>query len=98
MTMPTTVKLSRRGWGSSHSRHARPWKVEVDGKTVGTISNEETVELRLEPGRHAFRFLGEVVPQFGVGFTGDRLVPIRIRSRASALSEMKPGIRHPPAC
>ena len=55
MTMPTTVKLSRRGWGSSHSRHARPWKVEVDGKTVGTISNEETVELPVEPGRHALR-------------------------------------------
>ena len=55
MTTPTTVKLSRKGWGSSHSRHARPWKVEVDGKTVRTISNEETVELRVEPGRHALR-------------------------------------------
>jgi hypothetical protein len=55
MTMPATVKLSRRGWGSSHSRRARPWKVEVDGKTVGTIPNEETVELQVEPGRHALR-------------------------------------------
>jgi len=29
--------------------------VEVDGKAVGTISNEETVELLIEPGSHALR-------------------------------------------
>ena len=52
---PNSGQLSRRGWVSSHSRHARPWKVEVDGKTVGAISNEETVELPVEPGRHALR-------------------------------------------
>lgn len=55
MTMASTVKLSRKPWGSSHSRHARPWQVEVDGRTVGTISNKETVELQVESGRHVLR-------------------------------------------
>jgi hypothetical protein len=53
--MSATLKLSRRGWGSSHSRHARPWRVEIDGMTAGTIPNEATVELRIEPGRHVLR-------------------------------------------
>ncbi len=53
--MSATVKLSRKGWGSSHSRRVRPWIVEVDGKAAGTISNEETVELPVEPGHRALR-------------------------------------------
>ena len=31
------------------------WKVEVDGIAVESISNEETVELAVEPGRHTLR-------------------------------------------
>ena len=50
-----TVRLSRKGWGSSHSRHARMWKVEVDGIAVGSISNETTVEIPVEPGHHLLR-------------------------------------------
>lgn len=55
MTVPATVRLSRKGWGSSRSRHARAWKVEVDGVTVGLIPNEAMVEILVEPGRHALR-------------------------------------------
>lgn len=69
MTMSTTVKLSRKGWGSSRSRHARIWSVEIDSRTVGTIANESTVEFPVELGRHtlrarSMRYLSSPMKQF----------------------------------
>lgn len=55
MTATATMRLSRKSWGSSHSRRARTWKVVIDGRTVGSISNQQTVELLVEPGRHTLR-------------------------------------------
>ena len=55
MTAPASVRISRKGWGSSHSSHTRIWNVVIDGDVVGSITNEHTVELPVEPGRHALR-------------------------------------------
>jgi hypothetical protein len=55
MTATATVRLSRKSWGSSHSGRARTWKVTIDGSIVGSISNQQTVELPVEPGRHTLR-------------------------------------------
>jgi ABC-2 type transport system ATP-binding protein len=41
--------------GSSHSRRARTWTVVIDGSVVGSISNERTVEIPVEPGQHLLR-------------------------------------------
>lgn len=50
-----TLILSRTGLVSSHSDRARKWKVVIDGNVVGSIANERTVEIPLEPGSHALR-------------------------------------------
>lgn len=55
MTATATVRLSRKSWISSHSDRARTWKVEIDGRIVGSIANQQTVELPVEPGRHTLR-------------------------------------------
>src|ERR1700681_1786652 len=55
MTATATVRLSRKSWGSSHSGKARTWQVVIDGGIVGSISNQQTVELPVEPGRHTLR-------------------------------------------
>jgi hypothetical protein len=51
----STLKLSRKGWASSHSRRDRKWQVVVDGNIAGSISNAQMVELPIAPGRHALR-------------------------------------------
>ena len=53
MTMPTTVRVSR--WGRDGAVHAAPGQAGFGEKPVGSLSNEETVEFRAEPGRHALR-------------------------------------------
>jgi ABC-2 type transport system ATP-binding protein len=55
MAATATLRLSRTGMVSSHSDRARIWKVEIDGNAVGSISNERTVEIPVEPGSHALR-------------------------------------------
>jgi hypothetical protein len=50
MTATATVRLSRKSWGSTHSGKARTWNVVIDGSNVGSISNQLTVELPVEPG------------------------------------------------
>jgi hypothetical protein len=54
-TMTATVRLARKGWGSSHSVRARTWKIEIDGILAGSIGNEQTVELPVKSGRHTLR-------------------------------------------
>jgi hypothetical protein len=53
--MTATVRISRKPWGSSHSTRDRIWKVVIDGKIAGSIANEQSVELPVEPGRHTLR-------------------------------------------
>jgi len=55
VTATATVRLSRKGWLSSHSVRARTWRVEIDAVLVGSIANEQTVELPVESGRHTLR-------------------------------------------
>ncbi len=53
MTTAATVRLQRKGWGSSGSRRSRLWKVVIDGNVVGSIHNKEIAELPVTPGRHS---------------------------------------------
>jgi hypothetical protein len=53
MTESASVRISRKGWGSSRSTHNRIWNLVLDGDVAGSIGNEQTIELPVEPGRHA---------------------------------------------
>ncbi|HEY3843581.1 MAG TPA: ATP-binding cassette domain-containing protein [Acidimicrobiales bacterium] len=46
------MQLTRQAWGSGRGR---TWSVLIDGSVVGSISNQETIDLPIEPGRHALR-------------------------------------------
>ncbi|MHB8451301.1 MAG: hypothetical protein ACYDAQ_12745 [Mycobacteriales bacterium] len=48
-----TLQLSRK-WGGIIDRH-REWQILIDGDVVGSIADQKTVELSVEPGRHAMR-------------------------------------------
>ena len=47
------MRLSRKGGGSGNSQNGRTWQVVIDGSVVGSIPNNETVDLKVEAGRHA---------------------------------------------
>ena len=48
-----TLLLSRK-WGGLVDRN-REWQIVIDGNVVGSIASQRTVELPVEPGRHALR-------------------------------------------
>jgi hypothetical protein len=48
-----TLRLTRKTAGIELRRGI--FEIAVDGKTVGSIKNHETVETPLEPGRHILR-------------------------------------------
>jgi hypothetical protein len=50
--MSATLKLTREvGFAAFELRRGR-FEITVDGSSVGSINNHETVETPLEPGRH----------------------------------------------
>jgi len=51
--MPTTVQISRSGrWVNG----VRPWRVVIDGKTVGSVPpHTERVDVSVTPGHHVMR-------------------------------------------
>ncbi len=55
MTHPATVRIARRRGKLNTSRPGRAWSVLLDGINVGSIVNEQTLDLSVEPGRHTLR-------------------------------------------
>jgi ABC-2 type transport system ATP-binding protein len=53
MTATATMRLSRQGGGSGNPQGGRAWQVVIDGSIVGSISNNEIVDLPVDPGHHA---------------------------------------------
>jgi ABC-2 type transport system ATP-binding protein len=53
MTATATMRLSREGGGSGNSQGGRAWQVVIDGSDVGSIANNEIVDLPVDPGHHA---------------------------------------------
>ena len=53
VTAAATMRLSRQGGGSGNSHSGRAWQVVIDGSVVGSIPNNETVDLTVEAGHHA---------------------------------------------
>ena len=49
-TTTATVRVTRTGQEQSQGR---PWEVAIDGVVVDSIGRGETLELPVEPGRHA---------------------------------------------
>jgi|HubBroStandDraft_5_1064220.scaffolds.fasta_scaffold803204_2 hypothetical protein len=52
--MPATLKLTRET-AFAFELHRRPFDIEVDSKTTGSIKSHETVETPIEPGHHTLR-------------------------------------------
>lgn len=48
-----TLRLTRRWGGWVYG--SRPFEISLDGKVVGSISNDQTAELPVEPGRHTLQ-------------------------------------------
>jgi ABC-2 type transport system ATP-binding protein len=46
------MRLTRQGGGSGNSHTGRAWQVVIDGSVVGSVPNNETVDLPVEPGHH----------------------------------------------
>ena len=57
MTGSANLHLFRKGRGSSSSPHARAWKVILDGDVVGSLLENETLDLSTPPGRHVLRVM-----------------------------------------
>lgn len=55
MAGEATLRLSRTWSGIGIGGQYEVWKIEIDGTVVGAIANRETVEVQVEPGRHALR-------------------------------------------
>jgi ABC-2 type transport system ATP-binding protein len=55
MTQPATVRIARRRGKRNTSRSGRAWSVLLDGRNVGSIVNELTLDLSVEPGHHTLR-------------------------------------------
>jgi ABC-2 type transport system ATP-binding protein len=55
MTHPATVRIARRRGKLNTSRRGRAWSVLLDGIIVGSIVNEQTLDLSVEPGRHTLQ-------------------------------------------
>jgi len=51
--MSATLKLTREGAGIELRRGA--FDIHVDGRSVGSIVQHQTVEMSLEPGHHTLR-------------------------------------------
>jgi hypothetical protein len=51
--VPATLKLMREGAGIELRRG--PFEIQLDGRSVGSITRHQTVETPLEPGHHTLR-------------------------------------------
>jgi hypothetical protein len=50
-----TVRLARTWSGIGFGAQSEQWDIAIDGTVVGSIANEETVEVAVEPGHHTLR-------------------------------------------
>ena len=85
VTAAATMRLSRQGGGSGDSHSGRAWQVVIDGRVVGTIRNNETLDLPVEAGHHAVqvmsrRFLRS--PKESLEVTEGQVVGLSCRRRA----------------
>ena len=55
MIQSATVRIARRRGRLNTSRRGRAWSVLLDGISVGSIVNNQTLDLSVEPGRHTLR-------------------------------------------
>jgi ABC-2 type transport system ATP-binding protein len=53
MTTTATMRIARQGAGSGNSQGGRAWHVVIDGSVVGSLSNNETIDLPVDAGHHA---------------------------------------------
>lgn len=65
------MRLSRRGGGSGNSHNGRAWQVVIDGSVVGSVPNNETVDVPVDAGCHtvevaSMRFLRSSEESFEV--------------------------------
>ena len=51
--MPATLKLTHKAIGAEVRRG--PYDVVVDGERVGSVEMNDTIEIPIEPGRHALQ-------------------------------------------
>ena len=51
--MPATLKLTHKAIGAEVRRG--PYDVLVDGKPVGSVEMNDTIEIPVEPGRHTLQ-------------------------------------------
>jgi hypothetical protein len=50
-----TVRLARTWSGIGIGSQSKQWNIDIDGVVVGSIANNETVEVAVEPGHHSLR-------------------------------------------
>jgi len=50
-----TVRLSRKWSGIGIGAQSEQWNIAIDGTVVGSIANQETVEVSVAPGHHTLR-------------------------------------------
>ena len=55
MPESANLHLYRKGRGSTSSPHARAWNVLLDGEVVGSLLENESVDLTATPGHHVLR-------------------------------------------
>ena len=85
MTTAASMRLLRQGGGSSNTHNGRAWQVVVDGSVVGSLPNNETVDLPVEAGHHSvqvasMRFLRS--PKASLEVTQGQVVRLSCRKRA----------------
>ena len=83
-TTAATMRLSRQGEGSGTSHSGRQWQVLIDGIDVGSIPNNETLDLQVEAGHHTVevmsrRFLRS--PKESLEVVGGQVVGLSCRRR-----------------
>jgi len=50
-----TLRLERTSWVGMIWGQREAWDIAIDGAVVGAISDQETVEVSVEPGHHRLR-------------------------------------------
>ena len=79
-----TIKISRQGGGSGGSHSGRAWQVVIDGGSIDSLTNNETIDLPVEAGLHTVRvtsrrFLGS--PEVSVEVPEGQVVRFSCRGR-----------------
>jgi ABC-2 type transport system ATP-binding protein len=84
-TAAATFRISRQSGGSGTSQGGRAWQVLIDGSVVGSIPNNETIDLSVDAGHHtvqvsSMRFLGS--PKESLEVADGQVIGLACRRRA----------------